>query len=191
MKLFSILSLAALLVLNSAFIGDTVVKVDASKSKVTWLGKKVTGQHTGMIKVKSGSLKMNKGALSGGSFEIDMNSIECTDLQGEYAGKLVGHLKSDDFFGSSKFPVAKFDITKVSRSSAANTYLVDGNMTIKGISQPVSFEAVVNGTSATAKIMIDRTQYGIRYGSGSFFDNLGDKAIDNEFTLDVQLALMR
>lgn len=98
MKLFSILSLTALLVLNSAFIGDTVVKVDASKSKITWLAKKVTGQHTGMIKVKSGSLKMNKGALSGGSFEIDMNSIECTDLQGEYAGKLVGHLKSDDFF---------------------------------------------------------------------------------------------
>ena len=191
MKLFSILSLAALLVLNSAFIGDTVVKVDASKSKVTWLAKKVTGQHTGVIKVKSGNLKMNKGALSGGSFEIDMNSIECTDLQGEYAGKLVGHLKSDDFFSSSRFPVAKLDITKVGRSSAANTYLVDANLNIKGISQPISFEAVVNGTMATAKIMVDRTQFDIKYGSGSFFDNLGDKAIDNEFTLDVLLALAR
>jgi polyisoprenoid-binding protein YceI len=192
MKLFATLSLVALLNLQAtAEISPAPGKVDIAKSKITWVGKKVTGQHTGTITLRSGTLDFNNNALSGGMFEMDMTTISCTDLTGEYAGKLVGHLKSDDFFGVEKHKTASFKITKVMPGSKANSYRVEGNMTIKGITAPVSFEAMLENGKATAKIVIDRTKYDIKYGSGSFFDNLGDKAIDNNFELDVMLAYTR
>jgi polyisoprenoid-binding protein YceI len=189
MKLFATLSLVALLSFNAtAEVTPAPGKVDIAKSKIVWTGKKVTGQHTGNIILKSGSLEFNKNVLTGGMFEMDMSTITCTDLTGEYAGKLIGHLKSDDFFSVEKFRTASFKITKVMPGSKANTYRVEGNMTIKGITAPVSFETMLDGAKASARIVIDRTKYDIKYGSGSFFDNLGDKAIDNNFELDVTLA---
>jgi len=169
-------------------LSPALSKVDLSKSKITWIGKKVTGQHTGNISLKSANLEFGKMGLSGGSFEMSMGTITCTDMQGEYADKLVGHLKSEDFFSTEKFPVASFKITKATPTAKAGTYKVDGNLTIKGITKPVSFDAMVDNGNAKAKITIDRTQYDIKYGSGSFFDNLGDKAIDNNFILEVDLA---
>lgn len=188
-KLFGIWSLTALLNLQSVTGPvSSQAKVDLTKSKITWLGKKVTGQHHGNISLKSANLEFNKSKLTGGEFEMDMNSITCNDMQGEYANKLVNHLKSDDFFSSAKHPVAKFKISKVSPGSSANSYKVEGTMTIKGITAPVMFDAKVENNSASARIVIDRTKYDIKYGSGSFFDNLGDKAIDNNFELDVTLS---
>lgn len=164
-------------------------KIDLEESTVNWTGKKVTGEHTGTIKIKSGSLKMNDGKLEGGSFVIDMTSIACTDLDGGGAAKLVGHLSSDDFFGIANHPTAELVITDVSRRGDTNNYEVSADLTIKGITKPVEFIAQVGEHSAKADITIDRTEYDIRYGSGSFFDGLGDKMIYDNFDLQVNLVM--
>ncbi|MEJ2880632.1 YceI family protein [Pedobacter sp. GR22-6] len=162
--------------------------VDAAKSNITWLGKKVTGSHNGTISLKSGSLNINGKNVTGGTFVIDMTSIK--DADG--SEKLEGHLKADDFFGSAKFPTSTFVITKVTGSGA--NVNVSGNLTIKGITKPLSFPATVtlneDGTASAlaGKITVDRTKYDIRYGSKSFFDSIGDKAIDDNFEIGVKLT---
>src|SRR2546428_3941636 len=165
--------------------------VDASKSTVEWNAKKVTGEHSGAIKLASGSLTHNGKVITGGTFTIDMNSISCSDLaDANYNGKLIGHLKSDDFFATEKFPSAKFDITEV-KSTGADSYQVSGNLTIKGVTKSQTFPATVkkvgNNLIATANVTIDRTAFDIRYGSASFF-NVGNKAISNDFTLKISLV---
>jgi polyisoprenoid-binding protein YceI len=187
-------SLVAVLVglFAMSFSGKGVeYKVDNSQSKVTWLGKKVTGEHSGGINIADGKLITNGKSIQGGTFNIDMSSITNTDMQGEYSDKLVGHLKSDDFFSTEKFPKATLVITKVT-PKGKDQYDVKGNLTIKGITKAIAFPATIqNGgdkLTAKAKIIVDRTLYDIRYGSGSFFDNLGDKAIDNNFELNVNLV---
>lgn len=170
----------------------TNLAVDPQKSQITWLGEKVTGEHTGHIKIKDGSVELTDGKLSGGEFTIDMSTITCTDLEDEgYNQKLVGHLKSEDFFGVEKHPVSKFEITSVTQKSG-NEVAIKGNLTIKGKTLPIEFPATVKTDGKTlnaeAKIEVDRTKYDIRYGSGSFFDNLGDKTIDDIFTLTVNLV---
>lgn len=170
----------------------TTLQVDPEKSQLTWLGEKVTGEHTGHIKIKDGSVELTNGKLSGGEFTIDMSSITCTDLEDEgYNQKLVGHLKSEDFFGVEKHPVSKFKITSAT-DKGGDKYDLKGNLTIKGKTLPIEFPATVTTDGKTlkaqAKIEVDRTKYDIRYGSGSFFDNLGDKTIDDIFTLDVYLV---
>jgi polyisoprenoid-binding protein YceI len=167
-------------------------KVDNVNSSVVWKGYKVTGSHTGTIAIKSGELDFKKGKLVSGKFEIDMTSITVTDLEGEYKGKLEGHLKSPDFFGVEGNPVATFQTTNIQPGIVANNYNVVGNLTIKGITNEISFVANVNDTKTpietTASIKIDRSKFDVRYGSGSFFDNLGDKTIYDEFDLEVKLV---
>ncbi len=170
---------------------QSVMKVLPDKSKITWTGKKVTGEHTGNVKIKEGSVELTDTRISGGSFIIDMSSITCTDLTNEeYNQKLVGHLKSDDFFNTKKFPEAKLVITSATPIQKEE-FTIKGQLTIKGKTLPVEFPAnvITDGKilSATAKIEINRTQYDIKYGSGSFFDNLGDKAIDDIFHLNVNI----
>lgn len=165
------------------------IKVNAEKSVVTWKGYKVTGEHAGTIAIKNGELSFDNGKLTGGSFDIDMNTIKCTDLQGEWGGKLEGHLKSPDFFGVETYPTTSFVITKVGSRGKENEYKITGNLTIKDVTKEVRFNATVSKTAATADIQIDRTDFNVQYGSGSFFDNLGDKTIYDEFDLTVNLAL--
>lgn len=194
-KIISTLSIVSIAILSMSFINpvkESSFKVDVQKSNIAWNGKKVAGQHSGNIKLTGGTLNLNDGKLSNGSFNINMNSITCTDLQGEWADKLVGHLKADDFFGVEKFPTSSFVITKVSPASAG-TVNISGNLTIKGITKAISFPASmsVSGNTLTASakgVKVDRTKYDIRYGSKSFFDSIGDKAIDDEFTLDITLV---
>ncbi len=166
--------------------------VDLASSTVAWKAYKVTGEHNGNIKLKSGSLNFDKGLLTGGSFEIDMNSITCNDLQGEWADKLIGHLKSDDFFGVAKYPVSKLVITKVISRGTPGSYKIVGNLTIKETTKEIKFDANVKEEAgnyvATAAMKLDRADYDIRYGSGSFFDNLGDKTIYDEFDMDVKIV---
>lgn len=158
--------------------------VDIFNSKVTWEGKKVTGAHQGEIFIKSATLEFTGEELSGGSFVLDMSSITCTDLEGKSAESLVGHLKSDDFFSTEKFPEARLDFVNVKHIEGVD-YRVTAALTIKGVSHPVVFVADMRDGLATAKVKVDRTKYDIKYGSGSFFDNLGDKAIDDIFTVNV------
>ncbi len=162
--------------------------IDAAASNIHWLGKKVTGQHEGNIALKSGSIVLTDGAVTGGNFVVDMASMTCTDLEGEYAGKLMGHLKSDDFFGVENHPEATLVFTEV-LAKGNGVYAVTGDFTIKGITKPASFDLTVGENQATAKVTIDRAKHDIRYGSNSFFDNLGDKAIYNDFELDVTLKM--
>jgi polyisoprenoid-binding protein YceI len=156
-------------------------------STVIWTGKKVGGKHNGTINVKSGELSFDvAGNLIGGEFELDMNSILCTDLSGSKAEKLVGHLKSDDFFGVDKHPTSSLKITDVS-AKGNDIYQITSDITIKGTTKQITFEANVNEDTATAQITIDRSEFNVRYGSGSFFKSLGNKAIKDKFTLDVEL----
>ncbi|MEP7196190.1 MAG: YceI family protein [Saprospiraceae bacterium] len=177
--------------MGSAFIKSNKMKVDVAKSKIMWTGKKVTGQHSGTIALKSGEVNFDNGRPISGSFEVDMKSMKSTDLQGEYADKLIGHLKSDDFFGVDKYPTVSFMMKNATATVDPKVFLVTGDLTIKGITQSISFDAKFDQQMASAKLDIDRTKFNIKYGSGSFFDNLGDKAIDNMFQLDVQLTFMK
>lgn len=174
---------------SSAF--SQTFKADASKSTILWVGKKVTGQHDGAVKLTSGTITLDGDKVKAGTFEVDMNSITCKDLTGEYNDKLIGHLKSEDFFSTAKFPKATL-VIKEGVKDANGSYQLKGDLTIKGTTKPISFPATLKkdgGTlTGTATVVVDRTLYDIRYGSKSFFDNLGDKAIDNEFTLSINIV---
>jgi polyisoprenoid-binding protein YceI len=169
-------------------IAQTKLTADMEKTAMAWLGEKVLGQHTGTIKLKSGWLNWQDNKIVSGEFTIDMTSIKSD----ENLDKLVGHLKSDDFFGVDKFPVSKLVITG-SSSFEKGSGTVNGNLTIKGITNPVEFKATTqktaDGTWFYANIIIDRSKYNVRYGSGSFFDNLGDRAIYDEFKLKVNMLV--
>lgn len=167
-------------------------KVDTKASTLTWLGKKVTGQHTGTIGISSGELIGEGKSIKEGSFEIDVNSLTVTDIADPGSNaKLVGHLKADDFFGVSKFPKATFVISSISPKSG-NDYTVKGKLTIKGKTNDIEFPAAITNdgkkVTANAKIVVDRTKFDIRYGSKTFFENIGDKAISDEFELTLKLV---
>ncbi|MBK7938257.1 MAG: YceI family protein [Lewinellaceae bacterium] len=190
MKKLLLLPLLALLTM-AAYVADTYT-VDVASSTIVWTGYKVTGKHTGTVKVKNGSLTWADGKLTGGTFDIDMTSITDTDLEGEWAAKLVGHLKSDDFFGVEKHPTTKFVITKAIPQDTKGNYKIVGNLTIKETTREEKFLASVSESNgkitASGKLTVDRSNYNVRYGSGSFFDGLGDKTIYDEFDLQISLV---
>ena len=161
-------------------------EVNTSSSTLTWKGYKVTGSHTGTIGIQSRHIEFDGEKLIGGEFVINMSSLVSTDLSGGGKAKLEGHLKSDDFFGVEKFPTAKLVFTKV-QADGKNAYEVTGDLTIKGITKSVTFEVAVFGSKATADLTIDRSKFDVRYGSGSFFDNLGDKTIYDDFKIVADL----
>lgn len=169
----------------ASFTAITKKTVDVKDSQITWKGYKVTGEHEGTIMLKSGELEFNGNALVGGNFVMDMTTINTTDIQGEWKDKLDGHLKADDFFGVDKFKTATLKFTKV--KPEGNAYHVEGDLTIKGITKSVAFKMDVKGNTATTALKIDRTEFGIKYKSASFIENLKDKAIYDEFDLNATL----
>jgi polyisoprenoid-binding protein YceI len=176
-----------LLVAVSMSISAQTKSVDVAKSTVNWVGKKVTGQHTGTLGLKSGSLIFKKTKLTGGTFIVDMTTLACTDLEaGKGKEDLEGHLKSADFFGTDKFAAATLTFKKVA-VKAPNVYTVTGDLTIKGIVKPITFDLATTANSASTALKVDRTKYDIKYNSGNFFQNLGDKVISDEFELNVAL----
>ena len=162
-------------------------KVDAAKSTINWVGKKVTGAHEGTINLKEGALIFKGKKLVGGNFTVDMTSINTTDLDGKGKANLDGHLKSDDFFGTENHPTANLVIKKIA-DKGNGVYGVNADLTNKGKTNAVGFEITVAGNSATADLKVDRTKYDITYKSGNFFSDLGDKAIYDEFELKVKLV---
>lgn len=171
---------------------DKTLAVDTKSSTIVWGAKKVTGTHAGTVPVESGSLIIDGDKLKGGSFVADVKSLVVTDVTDkEMNGKLTGHLKSDDFFSVEKHPQAKLVISSVT-PKGGSAYDVTGKLTIKGITQDVKFPATVKSdakkVTASAKVVVDRTKYDIKFRSANFFENLGDKAIENDFTLDVNLV---
>jgi len=192
-NLFLNLTLAFVAISFVAFTGAIDgKKVNTTDSQVVWKGYKVTGSHAGTINIKSGDLLLEEGALKGGSFVIDMTSIKVTDIKGEQAANLAGHLSSPDFFGVEKFPEAKLVITQVASRGTPGDYKVVADLTIKETTKEIKFMTNVKEemgkTIATSDITIDRSDFNVRYGSGSFFENLGDKTIYDEFELSIQLV---
>lgn len=181
-----ILAIVALVSFSFTTLMEGEKQVKTEKSKVVWKGYKVTGSHEGVINMTSGSLSFKQDKLTDGEFVIDMTSITNTDMEGEYKGKLEGHLKSDDFFGVAKFPTAKLDFKKV-KPDGKNGYTVTADLTIKGKTNSITFNMSVYGNKATASLKIDRTKFDVRYGSTSFFDGLKDKAIYDDFDIVVDL----
>ncbi len=155
--------------------------VDAAASSMNWEGSKVTGKHSGTVKIKSGTLQVKGTELVGGSFVIDMTSITVTDLKDKAKADLEGHLKTGDFFEVEKFAEGKFEITGVKAEAGAEgaTHVISGNLTLKDKSHGVSIPATVkieNGemTATTAQFTIDRQNWGIKY-AGKKDDLINDK----------------
>ena len=181
------LLITALSTLYIAGINAQTFNINNKTSSIEWVGKKIGGQHNGEIKIKSGSLTIKDKKIESGNFVMDMNSITCADLEDEaYNNKLVGHLKSDDFFGVNDHPESSFIITN-STTFKDNKSAIKGNLTIKGITEEILFfvERIDNTFKAT--IDVDRSKHNVRYGSNSFFDNLGNAAIDDVFNLNITL----
>ena len=169
--------------------------MDANQSMARWEGTKPGGKHEGTIKIKSGSMSADASGLTGGTLMIDMNSMECTDLEGEKKSDLEGHLKSGDFFDVANFSTAKFEMTKITgvkTETSGATHLIYGNLTIKDITKQIGVKAIVKVGETVIAIKvpafkIDRTDFGIKYKSNKFFDNLKDKFINDEIALSLQI----
>jgi len=177
--LISLSTLALNLTFNSLYEGyslanDEVVPVNTQKSTVEWKANKVTGSHEGFINIKTANLTFDNDLLTGGGVTIDMSSINCTDLSGPYKNKLEDHLNSCDFFNVSDYPTSTLVIKECSKVNE-NKYTVFADLTIKNIIESIEFEAELSNNVATAVLDIDRTKFDIKYGSGSFFENLGDR----------------
>ena len=185
--LASIMAFMVLVAFTPVSDSDGFYRIDNKSSKVNWVGKNHWKlSHSGTVNIMEGGLQIANGAITGGKFTIDMTSITVTDLDGGMKGKLEGHLKNDDFFSVDKFKTANLAIVK------ADDSMVVAGLTIKGITNKVEFPVELSidesgMLKATAKIKVDRTKYDVRYGSDSFFDNLGDKAINNEIEFEVEL----
>lgn len=181
----AILAISSFIASNNAAV---TYKINPTQSSVKWVGKKVTGEHSGNVTISGGSLTAANNVITAGSVDIDLSTITSTDITDPASNaKLIGHLKSADFFNTATYPKATLAITSVKLKTKDN-YDVTGNLTIKGITNPVTFPAVIQTTAdkitATAVITIDRTKYDIKYRSTSYFGDLGDKAIDNNFILN-------
>ncbi len=169
--------------------------VDPTSSELFWEGKKVTGKHNGTVKIKAGDVYVDNDKITGGSFDIDFTTINVLDLKdAEMNAKLVSHLKSDDFFSAGSHPVGKFVISSVEpmTDDKGNNMKINGSLTIKGITNPVSFPAKVSVAegklNAAANFKIDRTLWDIKFRSGKFYENLGDNLISDDFQIKLNLV---
>lgn len=188
-----LLSIATALVFSLGVYagGEENYTVDNSISSMEWVGKKVTGQHNGTIKVKEGTVTVSDGMITGGTLMIDMNSIVIEDIKDEGTNaKLAGHLRSDDFFSVEKYPMSKLIINKVEKKG--DKFHIHGDLTIKGKTDKVEIPAEIkmeNGKLvAIGETEIDRTKWDIKYGSGKFFEDLGDKMIYDNFVVKFKVG---
>jgi polyisoprenoid-binding protein YceI len=186
MKNLKTIALALLLAFGTTAVTAQNKKIDVEKSKINWVGKKVTGEHSGTVNFQEGTLMFKDKKVAGGNFTVDMTSLTATDLSGEWRDKLDGHLKADDFFGTDKFKTSTLKFTKIA-NKGNGVYTVTADLTIKGITNPVTFDLTVKGNTATSSFKVDRTKYGIKYNSKSFFESIGDKAIYDDFDLTINL----
>jgi polyisoprenoid-binding protein YceI len=162
-------------------------KVVVSSSGIDWKGRKMTGGHNGTIAIKAGEFSLNEGRLTAGKFVVDTTAIKVLDITDPATNaQMVGHLLSNDFFASTEYPEASFEIT------AANNNRIEGNLTIKGIRRTIGFDADIHVTgdmlTAMGKMIIDRTQFDMKFRSGNFFKGLGDTLIYNDFELDIHIT---
>jgi polyisoprenoid-binding protein YceI len=171
---------------------DKKFEIVTTKSNIDWTGRKITGLHNGTIAIKEGTFVLQDGKLTGGKFVVDTTSIKILDIADPLTNaQFAGHLASDDFFASEQYPEALFVITSA-EASGNNNYTINGDLTIRGITHPVVFNAMLNISDeviiASGKIVVDRTLYGMKFRSGNFFKDLGDTLIYNDFDLNINIT---
>jgi polyisoprenoid-binding protein YceI len=164
---------------------NAIANVDVAKSEFKWTGKKIAGPHYGKVALQSGKVVEENGMLKGGEFVIDLNKMTVEDISGEWADKLIGHLKSPDFLEVAKYPTAKLVVKSVKGDA------VTADLTVKDKTHPVNFSVKKDGATYAGTLNFDRTKYGMQYNSKDFFDvkALGDKVIDNEVVLDFKVVV--
>ncbi len=171
-------------------LSNGVYNINTEKSTVGWKAAKVSGEHFGSVSIQKGSLEVKSDVLADAQIYMDMKSITVEDMEGEYADKLRGHLHSEDFFATEQFPTAMFNLAGI--KYVDGQYIASGTMQIKETTGPVSFPVNLTNNNGAVEItgtaVIDRTKYGIKYGSGQFFEDLGDKMIYDEFELKFNLT---
>ena len=167
--------------------------VNVSESKLVWTGKQMsTKEHTGTINIKNGKIIINDNGSISGDIAIDMPTINTTDIQGRGKEKLDGHLKDADFFDVSRHPVAYLKFQADEKAYSNGKYEFEGELTIKNITHPISFYSNIDNLNgklrANAEVIFDRSLYDVKYGSGKFFDDLGDRLIYDEIAIDVTIV---
>lgn len=188
MNVFKYLLLSLIFLITTGLFAQSY-NFKAKQAEIKWTGKKLGGTHYGYIKLKEGSLMMENSQITAATFVIDMKSIKNVDVENkEDNKKLIGHLSSDDFFGVEKYPEAMLKITE-STAFENHKAILKGDLTIKGITHPIAFTATYSDHKLMTSITVDRSKYNIKYASKSFFKNLGDEFIYDNFTLDVSLVL--
>jgi polyisoprenoid-binding protein YceI len=158
-------------------------EIDLDKSSFKWVGTKVTGKHFGKVLLKSANIDLKDGHINSGKFVIDMNSITCDDLSGEWMDKLLTHLKNDDFFDVVKHPTSTLTIKHAMMGK------LTGSLTIKGITNPVELQYTEKNKVFKGILKFDRTKFGVKYASGNFFKGLGDKMIHDEVNIEFKVVL--
>lgn len=185
-----LLAIVLLLLITSAFTSKNLINkiaINIDKSAVTWIGKKITGKHTGTLNFLEGYLEMDGNTITGGMFTIDMTSLEVIDLKADKGKeKLEKYLSAQYFFNVEKYAVATFEITEAINNG--NDYKLTGNLTIKGHTENIKIYLTKNKNTATTSFMVDRTKFGVTYKSGSFIDDLKNRAINDQFELIVNLV---
>lgn len=170
---------------------DGIYSFEAAESNIRWIGTKVTGKHNGSIKLKSGKVEFAGGTIKSGELIIDMPTLTVEDLSGDGKADLEGHLKSEDFFSTAKFAESKF-VFKSATAKNKHQFDVTGDLTIKGITKPITAQLVIvptgeSGLKINGGFAIDRTQYDIKFRSAKFFSDLGDKMIEDNFLITLDL----
>ncbi len=173
------------------FCSTKEVTLNKESGKITWKGKKFAGEHFGNVQIDKGNLNFQNGELRGGVIEVNMDSLNCLDIEDkEYNAKLVNHLKSEDFFATQKFPASRFEITSVLPSKGSK-YDVKGNLTIKGITKPATLKVNRSEEKESFKyygdLIFDRTHYDIKFKSKKFFESIGDKVIYDDVSLNIEI----
>ena len=185
---------------EAAAVGESTSQkyvANIAESTIEWKGFKPTGTHNGTVNVESGVFKVDNGTLQSGTFLIDMKSIVSTDLEGDMKGNLEAHLKGTvegkegDFFDVTKFPTGAFEITGTQATEGGKTML-SGNLALKGNKHNVTFPVTITTegdimTISSDAFTIDRTKWGVNYGSKTVFDNLGDKFINDDMELKITI----
>ena len=182
---------------NYLLSADTL-SVDKNSAQIRWIGKKVTGEHDGSIDISSGWVIIDNNTIINGNIILDMKTITSLDIESpEYRKKLDDHLKNEDFFHVDSFPFSrlKFSENQSFIISDTTVNIFSAELTIRGITHKIHFPGLVSNTGDSyhtkGELNIDRTLFDVRYGSGKFFDDLGDRMIYDEFTIQFDMHLTK
>ena len=169
---------------------DNIYNIETAQSQITWTGREVsTSYHYGTLDFVSGNFEISNGAIVNGEFIVDMTSINNQDMEGDSKARLEGHLKSDDFFSVESYPTAAISINS-SELISDGKWNVSADLSIKGFTHPVNFEMISSEDGWSANLVFDRSKYDVRFRSGSFFENLGDKLIYDDIELSIKLTTL-